>query len=85
MENPTTYGFHELTDDRVSRFKRDVYHPYLTALAQHLDSRFPGVAILEAFCVFDPKAMEQQTQPQLLEKLDTLAHYGSERSFKWSS
>ena len=76
MENLTAYGFQELTDGRMSRFKQYVYHPYLTALAQHLDSRFPDVGLLEAFSIFDPKVMEQQTQPQLLEKLDTiLAHY----------
>ena len=61
----------------MSRFKRDVYHPYLTALAQHLDSQFPNVGLLEGFSIFDPKVMEQQTQPELLEKLDVvLAHYG---------
>ena len=77
MENLTTYGFQELTDDKMSRFKQNVYHPYLTALAQHLDSRFPDVGLLEAFSIFDPKVMEQQTQPQLLEKLDIiLTHYG---------
>lgn len=77
MENLTTYGFQELTDNKMSRFKQNVYHPYLTALAQHLDSRFPDVGLLEAFSIFDPKVMEQQTQPQLLEKLDIiLAHYG---------
>ena len=77
MENLTTYGFQELTDDKMSRFKHNVYHPYLTALAQHLDSRFPDVGLLEAFSIFDPNVMEQQTQPQLLEKLDIiLAHYG---------
>ena len=58
----------------MNRFKQDVYHP---TLAQHLDSRFPNVGIMEAFSIFDPKVMEQQTQRQLLEKLDIiLAHYG---------
>ena len=75
MDNLTACGLQELTDDRIS--KRDVYHPYLTALAQHLDSRFSDVSLLEAFSTFDPKVMEQQTQPQPLEKLDIiLAHYG---------
>ena len=66
-----------LTDDRMSRFKRNVYNPYLTTLAQHLDSWFLDVCIFEGFSMFDPKVMEQQTQRQLLEKLDIiLAHYG---------
>ena len=42
-----------------------------------MDSRFPDVGLLEAFSIFDPKVMEQQTQLQLLEKLDIiLVHYG---------
>ena len=77
VENLTTCGFQELTDDKMYRFKQNVHHPYLTALAQHLDSHFPMLDLLEAFSIFDPKVMEQQTQPQLLEKLDIiLTHYG---------
>ena len=38
MENLATHGFQKLTDDRMTRLKQNVYHPYLTALAQHLDS-----------------------------------------------
>ena len=63
----------------MSRFKRQVYHPYLTAIAQHLDSRFPDTALLEAFSIYDPSVMEEQSTSQLQEKLETLiAHYGSQ-------
>ena len=61
----------------MSIFKQQVYKPYLTTLLQHLDSRFPDVALLEAFGIFDPVIMEKETVSDLLEKLKLLtAHYG---------
>ena len=57
----------------VGREKRCV----VTDLAQHLDSRFPEMSLIEAFSIFDPSAMEKQSAPQLLENLENLtAHYG---------
>lgn len=77
MENLVSHGFKELTDDHMGRFKQQVYKPYLTTLSQHLDSRFPDVALLDAFGIFDPNVMEEHTIPDLLEKLKLLTdHYG---------
>ena len=76
MENLKSYGFQELTEERMSQFKLQVYHPYLTALAQHLYSLFPDMGPIKAFSIFDPSAMEKQSASRLLENLETLtAHY----------
>ena len=77
MESMTAYGFQELTEEGMTRFMQQVYHPYLTALTQHLESRFPDVALLEAFNIFDPVVMEKQSQSELHGKLQIItAHYG---------
>ena len=76
MENLVAHGFHELTEERMSRFKQRVYHPNLTTLSEHLESRFPDVA-LDAFGIFDPGIMEKQSESELLARLNTLTdHFG---------
>ena len=61
----------------MSRFKQQVYKPYLTTLLQHLDSRLSDVALLKAFGTFDPIIMEKT---DLIDKLRLLtAHYGPYR------
>lgn len=74
------HGFQELIEERMSRFKQQVYKPYLTTLSQYFDSRFPDVDLLEAFGIFDPGIMEKQTISDLLEKLKLLTdHCGLRR------
>ena len=78
MEVLVTHGFQELTTEKLSRFKREIYDPYLTALSEHLDSRFPDVTLLDAFSIFDPSVMELDdgTPSDLLEKQNILKdHY----------
>ena len=78
MEVLVTHGFQELTTEKLSRFKREIYDPYLTAPSEHLDSRFPDVTLLDAFSIFDPSVMELDdgTPSDLLEKQNILKdHY----------
>ena len=73
--NIATHGFQDYTDERMTRFRAQVYQPYLNTLLQHLDSRFPDVGLLEAFSFFDPNVMKNQSE--LLETLEVLTvHYG---------
>ena len=42
-----------------------------------LESRFPDIALLEAFSIFDTEIMESQSEYELLQKLETVTdHYG---------
>lgn len=76
-DNLVMYGFQEYTAERMSRFKTQVYQPYLNTLSQHLDFRFPDVGLLEAFSIFDPSVMTKQSESELLTKLEVLTeHYG---------
>ena len=52
--------------DSSSRFKQQDDHPYLTGLSQHLDSRFPDIAHLEAFSIFDPVVVEEESPSELM-------------------
>ena len=73
MEELVTHG---LTTEKLRKFKREVYNPYLTALSEHLESRFPDVALLYAFSVFDPSTMDHEFPLYLLQKLNVLkSHY----------
>lgn len=72
------YGFKEITEAKVAKFKKEVYDPYLTALSEHLDSRFPDVALLEAFSIFSPSLMKGWHPPMssLFDKVEILTdHY----------
>ena len=78
MEGLVSHGFLELTTEKLSQFKREVYDPYLTAISEHLDSRFPDVALLNAFSIFDPSTMDADIPPDVLQKLNVLKdQYGT--------
>ena len=78
MEGLVSHGFLELTTEKLSQFKREVYDSYLTAISEHLDSRFPDVALLNAFSIFDPSTMDADIPPDVLQKLNVLKdQYGT--------
>ena len=48
------YGVHQPSDHEVQNFKANVYDKYLIVLSRHITGRFPDVALLEGFGIFDP-------------------------------
>ena len=61
----------EVSDTKRDNFTRSVQQPYIGALIDHINARFPNVAELEAFSIFDPK--------QLPDNKDELLSYGKEK------
>ena len=48
------YGVCQPSDNEVESFKRNVYDKYLYVLSRHITGRFPDVALIEGFGIFDP-------------------------------
>ena len=48
------YGVHQPSDHEVQNFKANVYDKYLIVLSRNITGRFPDVALLEGFGIFDP-------------------------------
>ena len=61
----------EVFDVKRDNFTRSVQQPYIGALIDHINARFPDVVELEAFSIFDPK--------QLPDDKDELLLYGKEK------
>ncbi|XP_070578684.1 uncharacterized protein [Ptychodera flava] len=58
--------------ENIDRFKRDVHDKFILAICDNIKSRFPDVAVLEAFMIFDPRKVPGD---ELSEIIDT---YGQE-------
>ena len=66
MEKLVASGFEELNEEQMCKFQQRVYNPYFQTISQHLESRFPDIALLEAFSIFDAEIMESQSEYELL-------------------
>ena len=81
MEKLCSYGFQPYDQQKMSKFQKEVYDPYVTALSHHLEARFPDVALIDAFSIFDPTEMPNNPAAKfpssLQQRLQVLkAHYG---------
>ena len=63
------------------QFESTVRKPYLTAVIDHLHSRFPCNNILDSFVIFDPKLLPQEDEELLQygnDKLECLLQHYSD-------
>ena len=51
IENLCSYGFRPYDQHKMSKFRKDMYDPYVTALSHHLEAMFPYVALIDAFSI----------------------------------
>ena len=66
MEKLCSYGFQPYDQHKISKFQKEVYDPYVTALSHNLEAMFPDVAVIDdAFSIFDPAEMPKNPTAKL--------------------
>jgi hypothetical protein len=68
------------SDLEIDQFKKNMYDKYLSILSDHIRARFPDVALLEGFGIFDPAGLPHELALHATHGQDMLhtltEHYG---------